>query len=177
VGGFVIEVDDPWRRTSVRFSSSNSFRQERRPEDVYALELDGPPDPAITFFSLRFDGELLGVGAIKLLGPDHAELKSMHTAVAARRRGVGRAMVNHLLAVAAERGIRRVSLETGAGEAFAPARSLYAAAGLVRAVRRLPGEPEQLFHDAAAELAASPSSSQIGRRQAGFSAPRLCFSG
>ena len=155
----------------LRFAKSVS-----RPEDVYALELDGHPDPAITFFSLRFDGELLGVGAIKLLGPDHAELKSMHTAVAARRRGSA-AMVNHLLAVAAERGIRRVSLETGAGAAFAPARSLYAAAGFVRAVRRLPGEPEQLFHDAAAELAASPSSAPIGRWQAGFDAPRLCFSG
>ena len=76
----------------LRFAKSVS-----RPEDVYALGLDGRPDPAITFFSLRFDGELLGVGAIKLLGPDHAELKSMHTAVAARRRGSA-AMVNHLLA-------------------------------------------------------------------------------
>jgi putative acetyltransferase len=133
VDGFVIEVDDP-RREDVRALLEQHLRFAKSvtpPEDVYALELDGLLDPAITFFSLRFDGDVLGVGAIKLLGPDHAELKSMHTAVAARRRGVGRAMVNHLLAVAAERGVRRVSLETGAGEAFAPARSLYAAAGFV----------------------------------------------
>jgi putative acetyltransferase len=58
-------------------------------------------------------------------------LKSMHTATAARRRGVGRALVDHLLAVAAARGVRRVSLECGAGEAFVPARSLYAAARFV----------------------------------------------
>jgi putative acetyltransferase len=55
----------------------------------------------------------------------------MHTAAEARRRGVGRAIVDHLLAVAAARGVRRVSLETGAGEAFAPARTLYASAGFV----------------------------------------------
>jgi putative acetyltransferase len=99
------------------------------PEDVHALDLDGLLDPTITFFSLRVDGELLGVGAIKQLDDRHAELKSMHTAVAARRRGVGRAIVEHLLAVAAERGVRRVSLETGSGDAFAPARALYTRAG------------------------------------------------
>jgi putative acetyltransferase len=55
----------------------------------------------------------------------------MHTAIGARRRGIGRAMVDHLVAVACARGIRRVSLETGAGEAFVPARSLYVEAGFV----------------------------------------------
>jgi len=98
---------------------------------VHALDLDGLLDSSITFFTLRSGGELLGVGAIKQLDGNHAEVKSMHTTLAARRRGVGRAMLDHLLGVAAERGVRRVSLETGAGEAFAPARSLYARAGFV----------------------------------------------
>lgn len=53
----------------------------------------------------------------------------MHTAEVARGRGIGRAMVEHLLRVARERGFRRVSLETGSMEAFAAARSLYARAG------------------------------------------------
>ena len=53
----------------------------------------------------------------------------MHTAEAARGRGVGGALVSHLLEVARSRGHSRVSLETGAGEAFAPARALYARAG------------------------------------------------
>jgi putative acetyltransferase len=133
LAGFVIEVDDP-RRDDVRALLEQHLAFARgvsRPEDVYALDLDGLLDPAVTFFSVRDDGELLGVGAIKLLDPEHAELKSMHTAHAARRRGVGRALVQHVLALAAERGVRRVSLETGAGEAFAPARSLYAAEGFV----------------------------------------------
>ena len=53
----------------------------------------------------------------------------MHTVEAARGRGIGRAMLDHLLGVARERGYRRVSLETGAMAAFAPARALYLNAG------------------------------------------------
>lgn len=53
----------------------------------------------------------------------------MHTAIGARGRGLGRAMLVHLLDLARSRGCTRVSLETGTTEAFAPARALYAAAG------------------------------------------------
>jgi putative acetyltransferase len=133
VSGFVIGVDDP-RRADVRALLAQHLafaRDVTPPEKVYALDLDGLLDRSITFFSLRDDGELLGVGALKELGPDHAEVKSMHTAAAARRRGVGRALLDHLLAVAAARGFRRVSLETGAGEAFEPARALYRSVGFV----------------------------------------------
>jgi putative acetyltransferase len=72
---------------------------------------------------------LLGVGALKRLDEAHAELKSMHTSEAARSQGVGRAMVDHLLAVAADGRYQRVSLETGTMDAFAPARSLYTKVG------------------------------------------------
>ena len=100
------------------------------PEDVFALDVDGLADPAVSFFSYRAeDGTVLGVGALKRLDAAHAEIKSMHTAEEARGRGVGGAMVEHLVAVARERGFARVSLETGAGPAFAPARALYARAG------------------------------------------------
>jgi putative acetyltransferase len=98
------------------------------PEDVHALEVDALVDPSVTFFSFRVDGELLGVGALQRLDDAHAEIKSMHTAEAARGRGIGRAMVDHLIGVARERGHRRVSIETGSGPAFAPARRLYASA-------------------------------------------------
>ena len=130
---FVIDVDDP-RRDDVRSLLEQHLafaRSVTPPEDVHALDLDGLLDPAITFFSLRVDGELLCVGALKQLDSRQAEVKSMHTAPAARRRGVGRAMVEHLLAVAAVRGVERVSLETGSGDAFAPARALYSGAGFV----------------------------------------------
>jgi putative acetyltransferase len=66
----------------------------------------------LSFFSIREDGALLGVGALKQLDGVHAELKSVHTGEAARGRGVGRAMVAHLVGVARARGYDRVSLET-----------------------------------------------------------------
>ena len=99
------------------------------PEDVHALDVAGLLDPAITFYGFRRNGELLAVGALKRLDSEHAELKSMHTAEAARGRGIGRAMLDHLIGVARERSFRRVSLETGSMAAFAPARAMYTRAG------------------------------------------------
>jgi putative acetyltransferase len=102
-----------------------------KPEEVYALDVDALLDPAVTFVSYRDAGTVLGVAAIKELGDGQAEIKSMHTAAEARGRGIGRALVDHLLAIARARGNHQVSLETGSGPAFAPARALYARAGFV----------------------------------------------
>jgi putative acetyltransferase len=117
------------------------------PEAVHALEADGLADPGVTFFSYRRDGELLGVAALRELDPGHAEIKSMHTAGAARGRGVGRALVEHLVGVARERGYQRLSLETGSQEAFAPARSLYSKAGFreCEAFGEYPSSPHSVF--------------------------------
>ena len=129
----VIAVDDP-RAEDVRdlLRAHLRFARSVTPaEDVYALDLEGLTAPDVTFFTARQDGELLGIGALKHIDPSHAELKSMHTAEAARRRGVARALVEHLLGVAADRGYERVSLETGAMAAFAPAHRLYETIGFV----------------------------------------------
>lgn len=99
------------------------------PEDQHALDMDGLRNEDVSFFSIRMEGELLAVGALKRLDDSHLEIKSMHTAEGARRRGIARAMLDHLLHVARSRGCRRVSLETGSMEAFAPARALYESAG------------------------------------------------
>jgi putative acetyltransferase len=126
-----ISTDDP-RADDVRELLRRHLafaRATTPPEDVHALDVDELLDPSMTLFSYRLDGELLGVAALKRLDDRHAEIKSMHTVEAARGRGIGRALVDHLLRVAAERGYRRVSLETGAGPEFAPARALYAGAG------------------------------------------------
>ncbi len=125
-------IDDP-RAADVRALLAVHLEFARAPtppEDAHALDVDGLLDPAVTFFSYRAeDGGLLAVGALKRLDLDHAEIKSMHTAQAARGRGLGRMMLDHLIAVARERGYRRLSLETGSMAAFAPARTLYASAG------------------------------------------------
>jgi putative acetyltransferase len=126
-----IGVDDPnaedvrdLLRQHLEFARANT-----PPEDIHALDVDELTGPAVTFYSYRRDGELLAVGALKQLDGRHAELKSMHTAAAARGCGIGRAMVEHLIGVARDHGFSRLSLETGSQQAFAPARSLYAQAG------------------------------------------------
>lgn len=104
-------------------------RSHSPPQDAHALEADSLLDPAVTLFSYRRRGELVAIGALKRLDDQHAELKTMHTAEHVRGLGIGRAMLDHLLAVARERGFEDVGLETGVHEAFAPARSLYTSAG------------------------------------------------
>ncbi len=128
-----VAMDDP-RMPDVRalLARHRQFAlAQTPPEHSFALDVEGLLDPAITLFSFRTHGFLLGIGAIKRLGPHHAEIKSMHTAEAARGRGIARAMLTHLLAVACTQGFRRVSLETGTTTAFAPARALYQSAGFV----------------------------------------------
>ena len=96
---------------------------------AFALDLSGLRVPEIRFFS-AWDGEtLLGVGALKRMAPDHGEVKSMHTAEAARRRGVGAAMLHHIMEAARAAGMTRLSLETGTSPYFQPAVSMYLAHG------------------------------------------------
>jgi putative acetyltransferase len=126
-----ISVDDP-RAPDVRQMLEIHLvfaRSQTPPEDAHAMDADELMDPAVTLFSLRQDGVLLAVGALKRLDRKHAEVKSMHTLESARGRGVGRRMLEHLIAVARADGYRRLSLETGSMAAFAPARSLYTGAG------------------------------------------------
>ena len=123
----VISVDDP-RADDVRELLQRHLafaRANTKPEEVYALDVDALVDRTVTFFSYRLNGDVLGVAALKHLDHRHAELKSMHTAQQARGRGIGGILVDHVIAVARERGYRRVSLETGSGPAFAAARRLY----------------------------------------------------
>lgn len=66
--------------------SDASFSPVRtaRPRTSMSLDIDGLLDPAVTFFSFRWGGELLGVGALKRPDAGHGELKPVHPAEAAR---------------------------------------------------------------------------------------------
>jgi putative acetyltransferase len=128
-----ITIDDP-RGADVQelITAHRSFAASLSPpENVFALDSDGLLDPDVTLFSCRRGGELLAIGALRHLDDDHCEVKSMHTAAAARRSGIGRAMLAHLIGVARQRGYRRISLETGSMAGFAPARALYASGGFL----------------------------------------------
>ena len=132
--GFAIGTDDPRTPDVIGLLTAHlRFAHEVTPQDhVHALDVDALVDPAITFCSVRGDGgAVLAIGALRRLTADHVELKSMHTAAAHRGAGTGRAMLDHLLAEAAATGAQQVSLETGTGEAFAPAHGLYRSAGFV----------------------------------------------
>jgi putative acetyltransferase len=131
VGAIAISVADPLDPDVRALVETHlTFGRSFTPlEDAHALEVEELLDPAIVLFAARDGAAVLGVGALKDLGEGVGELKTMHTAAAARGRGVGRAILDHLLAEARRRGLTRVSLETGTMDAFAPARALYEGAG------------------------------------------------
>ncbi len=95
------------------------------PGHVFALDWSGLQQPEISFYALWEGEDLLGVGALKELEPAAGEIKSMRTADAYLRKGVGAAILEHIIAEALRRGYKRLSLETGSGAAFEPALELY----------------------------------------------------
>jgi len=99
------------------------------PESCHALDLERLRKPEITFWSAWSNNELLGCGALKELTPQHGEIKSMRTSAAHRGKGVATSLLNKILEEAKRRNYKRVSLETGSMDSFAPARSLYARFG------------------------------------------------
>ena len=107
----------------------HNMHQLSPPESVHALDVAELLKPDITFWSVWSRGELLGCGALKELNPVHGEVKSMRTASHHRRKGVGRAMLRHIIAEACKRSYGRLSLETGSMDAFEPARRLYESFG------------------------------------------------
>lgn len=102
------------------------------PSACHVLPADGLKDLAIRFFTLRENGELLGCGALKRLEPGHGEIKSMRTADGALGRGVGKALLDHIVAAARSEGMTRLSLETGSTDQFAAANRLYEREGFER---------------------------------------------
>ncbi len=99
------------------------------PESVHAMPIERLRAAGVTFWSAWDGARLAGCGALKQLDPRHGEIKSMRAAPDYLGKGVGRAILRHMLAEAQRRGYRRVSLETGNPDAFLPARRLYEAHG------------------------------------------------
>jgi putative acetyltransferase len=105
--------------------------QEVMAEHAFALDASGLSAPSVTFWTAWHGETLAGFGALKQLDPLHGEVKSMRASPAARGTGVGRAILNHVVTVARERGYARLSLETGTATLHAPAVALYRSAGFV----------------------------------------------
>jgi putative acetyltransferase len=124
------DLDDP-RVVGLLRLHLESARAQTAPGSAHALDLTGLRSPEISFWAIWEEGALLGVGALKRLSAGHGEVKSMHTARAARGRGVGGAMLRHIIASAREGAMSRLSLETGSWEYFRPAIALYRRHGFV----------------------------------------------
>ena len=96
------------------------------PEDsCHVLDIAGLKDPAIKFWSLWDENNLMGSGALKFLDKNHGEFKSIRVADKFRGKENGLKVINHLINEAKKLNIRRLSLETGAGDFFLAARKLF----------------------------------------------------
>ena len=129
-----IEIDDLSRAEihALLDEHLQNMRELSPPESVHALDLDKLRQPDITFWSAWEGPVLLGCGALKQLDRQHGEVKSMRTPSALRRQGAGRCLLTKIMAVARSRGYERLSLETGAMQAFTPAQTLYESFGFAR---------------------------------------------
>ena len=104
---------------------------ETAPGSAHALDLTALQSPDIRFWTIWEGDTLLGAGALKRLSTNHGEVKSMYTDESTRGKGVGSAMLRHIIAAARTSGMSRLSLETGSWDYFRPAREFYKKHGFI----------------------------------------------
>ena len=92
---------------------------------AHVLDIAGLKDPSIKFWSLWEENDLMGSGALKFLDKEHGEFKSIRVGDNFRGKGNGTKVINHLIYEAKKLNIKRLSLETGAGDFFLTARKLF----------------------------------------------------
>jgi putative acetyltransferase len=123
-------LDDP-RVQRLLAHHFTSARAETAAGSAHALDLSGLKAGDVRFWSAWEEEAVIAIGALKRLSDSHGEIKSMHTDAAYRRKGVGSAMLGHIIAEARKMELFRLSLETGSWAYFAPARNLYSRNGFV----------------------------------------------
>ena len=96
---------------------------------AHVLDIPGLQELSIKFWSLWEDGQLMGCGALKFLDKEHGEFKSIRIQDNFRGKGNGIMVINHLIDEAKKLKIKKLSIETGAGKFFAPARKLFDSCG------------------------------------------------
>ena len=96
---------------------------------THVLDIPGLKDSSIKFWSLWNEDKLIGCGALKFLSNDHGEFKSIRISDKFKAKGYGSKIINHLISKAKNLNIKKISVETGAGNFFAPARKLFTNSG------------------------------------------------
>ena len=92
---------------------------------AHVLDIPGLRDSSIKFWTLWENERLLGCGALKFLDKDHGEFKSIRVHDNFRNKGNGIKVIEHLIGEAKKLNVKRLSIETGAGIFFEPARKLF----------------------------------------------------
>ena len=92
---------------------------------THVLDIAGLKDPSIKFWSLWDENNLMGIGALKFLDKEHGEFKSIRVSNKFKGKGNGLKVINYLINEAEKLNIKRLSLETGAGDFFLVARKLF----------------------------------------------------
>ena len=92
---------------------------------AHVLDIPGLKVPSIKFWSLWENEKIFGCGALKFLDKGHGEFKSIRIHDNYRNKGNGIKVIEHLINEARKLDIKRISLETGAGKFFEPARKLF----------------------------------------------------
>ena len=92
---------------------------------THVLDIAGLKDQTIKFWSLWDKNELIGCGALKFLEKGHGEFKSIRVADKFRGKGIGKKIIQHLIKESKALEIKKLSIETGAGDFFIPARKLF----------------------------------------------------
>jgi len=96
---------------------------------THVLDIPGLKDSSIKFWSLWDENQLIGCGALKFLSNDHGEFKSIRISDKFKRKGYGSNIINHLISKAKSLNIKKISVETGSGIFFEPARKLFTNCG------------------------------------------------
>ena len=92
---------------------------------AHVLDIPGLKVSSIKFWSLWQSENLIGCGALKFLDAGHGEFKSIRIHDNFRNKGYGINVINHLINEAKKLNIKKLSIETGAGDFFLPARKLF----------------------------------------------------
>ena len=92
---------------------------------AHVLDIPGLKTSSIKFWSLWQNNKLFGCGALKFLEEEHGEFKSIRIHDNYKNQGNGIKVINHLILEAKKLKIKRLSIETGAGKFFEPARKLF----------------------------------------------------
>ena len=127
-------IEDNFNNSEVNELLTKHFVELRAasPEgSAHVLDIPGLKVPSIKFWSLWKNDKLIGCGALKFLDEGHGEFKSIRIHDDFRKQGHGLIVINHLINEAKKLKIKRLSIETGAGDFFIPARKLFKKSGFI----------------------------------------------